>query len=111
MESNRSLLEQAMLDDGMAILAGDWAAGAEEAEDEEAECYIMEDGQKVFVPVTPDDFCRSLYPQSVCLLFCNGWDKPYMTVGLGCAPDYFAGHSIMVSVNADKRICCDGLAG
>ncbi|MCB2296675.1 hypothetical protein [Clostridium tagluense] len=39
---NRTSIEKALIDDDMVSLADDWASSAEEAEDEEQECYIME---------------------------------------------------------------------
>ena len=111
LENSRAAIEQALLDDGMAALAERWAESAEEAEDEETACYIMEDGLKVFLPITPEVFCRSLYASSVSLVFDGGWDNPYISLGLGCSPDYFAGHVISVSVDAQKQVHCDGLTG
>ena len=47
-EENRKKMEKALTDYGCISLAEDWASSAEKADDEEQECYIMEDGQKVF---------------------------------------------------------------
>ena len=47
-EENREKIEKALTDYGCISLAEDWASSAEKADDEEQECYIMEDGQKVF---------------------------------------------------------------
>ena len=47
-EENREKIEKALIDYGCISLAEDWASSAEKADDEEQECYIMEDGQKVF---------------------------------------------------------------
>ena len=60
LERNRSEIEKSMIEYGCISLAEDWAGSAEEAEDEDKECYIMEDGQKVFFPITEEDFKKSL---------------------------------------------------
>lgn len=111
LESNRAVLEETLLKENMPALAADWAASAEEAEDPDGECYVMEDGLKVCLPITAEDFCRSLYPAGVSLVFDAGWDQPLISMGLGCVPDYFAGHVIGMTIYADKRVCCDGLVG
>ena len=67
LENNRAGVEKALLDDGGPDLAQEWASSAELAEEEDAECYIMEDGQKVFFPITPEAFCASLRPESLVL--------------------------------------------
>ncbi len=102
---------RALLQDGMAALAEDWVSGAQRAEEETQDCYVMEDGQKVFLPVTEKAFCQSLYPDGVQLSFEDGWDHPAMDIYLCCCPDYFAGHCIVVSANRDHQVVCDGLAG
>lgn len=102
---------RAVLQDGMLSLAEDWASSAQRAEEETQECYVMEDGQKVFLPITEKAFCRSLYPDGIGLSFEEGWDRPSADIYLCCSPDYFAGHCIVVSVDRDHQVTCDGLAG
>lgn len=106
---NRSALEDCLLEDGMLELAGDWASSAEEAEDEEGECYVMEDGQKVFLPIREEDFRASLYIESVGIDLSSG--EPALQLCLCCSPDYFAGHCLCVSVDAEGNIESGGLAG
>ena len=109
LEENRSALEDCLLEDGMLELAEDWASGAEEAEDEEDECYVMEDGQKVFLPVREEDFRASLYMESVGIDLSSG--EPALHLCLCCSPDYFAGHCLCVSVDTEGNIESGGLAG
>lgn len=102
---------RAVLEEDMVSLAEDWASSAPVAEEETQDCYVMEDGQKVFLPITEKAFCQSLYPDGIGLSFEEGWDRPSMDLYLCCSPDYFAGHCIAVSVDRDHRVTCDGLAG
>lgn len=111
LEANWAAVEEAILKEDMLKLAEDWAASAEEVEDGDGECYVMEDGLKVCLPIPQEVFMRSLYPASVSLVFDAGWDQQLISIGLGCAPDYFAGHDIGITINADKKVRCDGLVG
>ena len=102
---------RAVLQDGMLSLAEDWASSAERAAEETQECYVMEDGQKVFLPITEKAFCQSLYPDGISLSFEEGWNCPSMDIYLCCSPDYFAGHCIVVSADREHQVTCGGLAG
>ena len=108
---NRISIEKALIDDDMVSLAEDWASSAEEAEDEEKECYIMEDGQKVFMPISEEDFCKSLYIDGFNINFENSWDKPTIDMYLCCSPDYFAYHCISIFIDENKNVKCNSLAG
>lgn len=108
--NNRNKIEKALLDDGMVELAEDWASSSEEAEDEEQECYIMDDGTKVFIPITEEDFCNSLHLDGF-TIYCDSEKDISVDVFLFCKPDYFAYHSIELFVNEDNTIDVNGLAG
>ncbi|WP_315078921.1 DUF2262 domain-containing protein [uncultured Clostridium sp.] len=110
-EENRTGIEKVLIDDDMVSLAEDWAASSDEAENEEQECYIMEDGQKVFLPISNEDFCKSLYIDGFNINFEDGWDKPIIDMYLCCSPDYFAYHCISVSIDENKSVECNSLAG
>lgn len=84
LENNRAGVEKALLDDGGPDLAQEWASSAELAEEEDAECYIMEDGQKVFFPITPEAFCASLRPESLVLNGKEGNGRFRMELMLVC---------------------------
>lgn len=104
-------IAKVLLEDGLVELAEDWASGAQAAEEESGECYVMEDGQKVFLPITEKAFCRSLYMDGISLSFEEGWDRPSMELYIGCSPDYFAGHCMVVAADGEHRLSCGGLAG
>lgn len=112
LEANKGNVEKALADADFIELAEDWASSAEEATDEKDECYIMEDGKKVFLPITEKDFNNSLYLDSITISFEEeAMDAPEIELYILCDPDYFAGHSIQVSVDNEKNINCHGLAG
>ena len=109
----RQTVTDALVKDDMLELAEDWASSAEQAEDEEQECYIMEDGQKVFLPITVEDFSNSLRMDSV--VFQVSWDgtAPVLSLDLymHCCPDYFAYHSVLAYVEPDGTVTSGSLAG
>ncbi len=113
LEHARQVIVDALLEDGMLELAEDWASSAEQAEDEEQECYIMEDGQKVFLPITEEDFFNSLRMDSV--VFQVSWDGTVPVLSLDlymhCNPDYFACHSVLAYVEPDGTVTSGSLAG
>ena len=110
-ESHKNEIYKAMLDDGMLECAEDWASSGEEDEDEE-ECYIMEDGQKVYLPISEEDFFKSLHLDGININLSKNDDiKSFADMFFHCDPDYFAYHSIEVFVDEDDNIKCNGLAG
>lgn len=108
-EDNSQTIEKVLIDDGMLELAEDWASSAEEAEDEEQECYVMEDGEKVFFPISEKDFTDSLYVESITMNIEN--NEISLEIFFCCSPDYFAGHCIIVEVDRDGNITSQSLAG
>lgn len=110
-ENNRSEVENYLIKKDFLLLAENWASGAEKAEDEKQECYVMEDGQKVFLPITQDDFKGSLYFSSVELSYEEDINKPKLNIYLQCNPDYFAYHVIDMIIDGNKNIISANLAG
>ena len=104
-------IEKALTDYGCISLAEDWASSAEEADDEEQECYIMEDGQKVFFPISEEEFLNSLYFESISIDFRSDTENPEIELFISCSPDYFAYHVLHVSADSEKNVKCRGLAG
>lgn len=102
---------QALLDDDFLELAEDWASSGELAEDEEQECYLMEDGQKVFLPVTEKDFSDSLCLDVITFDCTEGRHHITMDLYMSCSPDYFAYHTVIVYVAEDGTMESGGLAG
>ena len=110
-EKNRTKIEDILIENNYLSLAEDWAASADEAEDEEQECYIMEDGQKVFIPIKEADFRNNLYLNSVTMTFEDDPEKPEMYLYLSCDPDYFSYHDIEILIDEDQNIEILGLIG
>ena len=110
-EENREKIEKALTDYGCISLAEDWASSAEEADDEEQECYVMEDGQKVFFPISEEEFINSLYFESISIDFRSDTENPEIELFICCSPDYFAYHVLHVSADSEKNVKCRGLAG
>ncbi len=107
-EQNRKAIEQALIDDGMVELAEDWTTSAEEDEEEE-NCYII-DGEKVYLPISEEDFCASLNFNGINMIFDDDGNIS-ADIFIDCTPDYFAYHSIEVFIDENNNIKCNSLAG
>ncbi len=107
---------QTLFDDNILELAEDWASSAEpyygdEEEDENDEdneddekepvCYIMEDGQKVFLPITEQDFSASLHLTAITFNCPYETEEDFTEIWCDCSPDYFAYHSVLIYLNAN----------
>lgn len=115
LDKGRDKMLSALFDYGIISLAEDWASSAEEAEEyednEDIECYIMEDGTKVFLPITEEDFAKSLNMEGINIYFDDSAEDINADVFMFCKPDYFACHSIEVFVDKNGNIDVNGLAG
>ncbi len=113
LDKNKGAVVKALVDDDFLSLAEDWASSAEEAEDstEEHECYIMEDGTKVYLPITEEDFAASLHLGGITVYYDPEKDDISADVFLDCKPDYFAYHSIVIFMDSEGNIDVNGLAG
>ena len=110
-EGARNAAEQTLIDNDYISLAGDWASSAEEAEDEEQECYVMEDGSKVFFPITEEDFRKSLHIDEVSVYVDAEFEYESITAYVVCRPDYFAYHAIDTEIYPDGTVEEHSLAG
>lgn len=108
LEENREKLEEKLLKSGIISLAEKWASSGIPVDEEGKKCYLVEDNEKVCLPIEKEKFLKSLYPETVNVVFDE--DKISMEVYFYCYPDYFAGHCIMVEIDSDKNICCSDLA-
>lgn len=107
LEENREKLEEKLLESGIISLAEKWASSGIPVEGEDGRCYLVEDNEKVYLPIKKEKFLKNLYPETVNIIFDE--DKISMEVYFYCYPDYFAGHCIMVEIDSDKNICCSDL--
>lgn len=103
-----------ILDVNMVKLAEEWIAdGAFKVKSEIRECYLTDEGVKVFIPLTQQEFLQSINLQSVSFIFFEGNENPLVELYLGCSPDYFFGHIILcrfMNSNPVLYKCC-GLEG
>lgn len=113
LDNNKDKVVKALVEDDFLGLAEDWASSAEEAEDstEERECYIMEDGTRVYLPISEEDFANSLHFNGISVYFDDETGDISASIYLVCVPDYFAYHCIEIFVEGDYTIKVNGLAG
>lgn len=110
LENNKDKIVTALITGGMLDLAEDWASSAQEVEGKK-ECYEMEDGQQVQLPISPQDFSNSLFFNSLGIDFEEDLSKFSLSLYVNCRPDYFAYHSIEVFIESNHEIRVNGLAG
>ncbi len=110
LDNGKEQVVKALVEDGMLELAEDWASSAEEDEDEE-DCYIMEDDTKVKLPITEKDFAASLSVNGISVYYDPDSDSIEASLYLMCQPDYFACHCIDVCLDGELNIEVNGLAG
>ena len=105
---------QSILDADMINLAEEWIADeAFKVENVNEECYLTDEGEKVFVPIPQKDFLQSIKLQSINLVLDENDENPLVELYLGCNPDYFFGHIILcrfMNSNPVHYKCC-GLEG
>lgn len=107
LEQNKTKLENVLIDNQVIELAEKWVISGVPVEDEEKECYMLEDNEKIYLPITKEKFIKSLYPESINIIFDE--EKINIEVYFYCYPDYFAGHSIMLEIDSEKNIYCPDL--
>lgn len=105
---------QFILDADMINLAEEWIADeASKVENANEECYLTDEGEKVFVPIAQKDFLQSIKLQSINLVLDENDENPLVELYLGCKPDYFFGHIILCRFMNSNPIHykCYGLEG
>ena len=105
----RRKIEDALLRDGWLETAEDWAAESGKVSKREQGCYIMDNGDKVYLPLSEDDFCGSLAVESICVYFDDELDINDVKVYIVCIPDYFSGRAITILLDSDGGIQIKGL--
>ncbi len=111
LEGGRAKVLQALLAKDYLSLAEDWASSAEEDEESEQECYIMEDGTRVYLPITEEAFAQSLRFGGLSVYFDKDTDDISASLYLLCEPDYFADHCIQIYLDGEFNVDVNGLAG
>ena len=104
----RRRIEDALLRAGWLETAEDWASEGKVSKREQG-CYILDNGDKVYLPLSDEDFCNSLFVESICVYFDEELDINDVALYIVCSPDYFAGRAIAVLLDSDGGIQIKGL--
>ena len=110
-QKNKDRIEELLIENDCIELAENWASGAHLLECADEECYVMEDGQKVSFPITSDDFCNSLYIESITIIFNDCKKPPLLQLFVLCNPDYFSGHFFWIDIDENRNLIFSGLNG
>lgn len=113
-ENNKKEIFDALIEDDMIELAEEWVESSEERIIDEKKVYV--DGDHIFkLPITEEDFFSSLYFNSIGITIDEDREiadsRIMIEAFIDTNPDYFAGHSIDVTVWDDYKISVNGLAG
>ena len=108
-EKNKPQLMELLKEKDYINLATEWVQGAEEVEEEE-NCYLIDDN-KVYTPITEEDFEKSMnFGEIATDIYSNGKTED-MSVYITFEPDYFAGHCIECYIDENGNFLVNGLAG
>ncbi len=108
-EKNRSQLMELLKEKDYINLATEWVQGAEEVEEEE-NCYLIDDN-KVYTPITEEDFEKSMNFGEIAKDIYSDGETEDMSVYITFEPDYFAGHCIECYIDENGNFLVNGLAG
>lgn len=108
-EKNRSQLMELLKEKDYINLATEWVQGAEEVEEEE-NCYLIDDN-KVYTPITEEDFEKSMNFGEIATDIYSDGETEDMSVYITFEPDYFAGHCIECYIDKNGNFLVNGLAG
>lgn len=108
-EKNRSQLMKLLKEKDYINLATEWVEGAEEVEEEE-NCYLI-DNNKVYTPITEEDFEKSMNFGEIATDIYSDGETEDMSVYITFEPDYFAGHCIECYIDKNGNFLVNGLAG
>ena len=108
-EKNKPQLMELLKEKDYINLATKWVQGAEEVEEEE-NCYLIDDN-KVYTPITEEDFEKSMnFGEIATDIYSNG-ETEDMSVYITFEPDYFAGHCIECYIDENGKFLVNGLSG
>ena len=108
-EKNRSQLMELLKEKDYINLATEWVQGVEEVEEEE-NCYLIDDN-KVYTPITEEDFEKSMNFGEIATDIYSDGETEDMSVYITFEPDYFAGHCIECYIEENGNFLVNGLAG
>lgn len=108
-EKNKPQLMELLKEKDYINLATEWVQGAEEVEEEE-NCYLI-DGNKVYTPITEEDFEKSMNFGEIATDIYSDGETEDMSIYITFEPDYFAGHCIECYIEENGNFLVNGLAG
>ena len=108
-EKNKPQLIELLKEKDYINLATEWVQGAEEVEEEE-NCYLIDDN-KVYTPITEEDFEKSMNFGEIATDIYSDGETEDMSVYITFEPDYFAGHCIECYIDENGNFLANGLAG
>ncbi|MCB2313370.1 DUF2262 domain-containing protein [Clostridium tagluense] len=113
-ENNKKAIFDALIENDMIQLAEEWVESSEETIIDGKKVYV--DGDDIFkLPITEEDFFNSLQFNSIGIRIDESKEiadsRIMIEAFIDTNPDYFAGHSMDVTVWDDYRISVNGLVG
>ena len=112
LDTGKTELFTALREDGDDIveLAEEWLTSIDPEEDEQGEYYLTNQGEKVRLPIDPQELCDGLKVEGVTVYY-DAEDDISLDLFIYCAVDYFAGHCINAGLEPDNCFSVSGLAG
>lgn len=115
LDSTKKECFQAILDANMIKIAEDWIINESHSVENEGTrvCYLTEDDEKVYIPISQQEFLNSLTLLSIDFIFFAGNENPLIDLYFKCRPDYLLSHIILCRFNNSnpKTYKCIGLEG
>lgn len=108
-EKNKPQFMKLLKEKDYINLATEWVEGAEEVEEEE-NCYLI-DNNKVYTPITEEDFEKSMNFGEIATDIYSDGETEDMSIYITFEPDYFAGHCIECYIEENGNFLVNGLAG
>ena len=108
-EKNKPQFMKLLKEKDYINLATEWVEGAEEVEEEE-NCYLIDDN-KVYTPITEEDFEKSMNFGEIATDIYSDGETEDMSIYITFEPDYFAGHCIECYIEENGNFLVNGLAG
>ncbi|GCD10045.1 DUF2262 domain-containing protein [Clostridium tagluense] len=114
LENNKKAISDALIEDDMIGLAEEWAESSDETIIDGEKVYVH--GDDIFrLPISEEEFCKSLYFNSIGIRIDEDMEimdsRIMIEAFIDTNPDYFAGHSMEVTVADEYKISINGLAG
>ena len=112
LDAGKTELFKALREDGDDIvqLAEEWVTSIDPEEDDEGEYYLTNKGEKVRLPLDPQELYNNLSVEGITVYY-DAEDDIMLDLFIDFSVDYFAGHSIEAFLEADDSFSVNGLAG